>query len=203
VLRLSRDQAIRIVAPHAERLYQIGAAPFPLFQSTYPNVALHSSRTRANILYDLMVIEARKEFDGVKNTRIIDAPMGVTLIEIDEKVLIRCKKLDDEGLPSNYPTERAKDYDDGDDLPGIPPAPQRLTLGYRLNRLQTAVRDVLISNTTGGRFLYDIILDEPGDDNIVILGKSPKDKPPTSGNAEAPKRRVRIRASEEQTEIEQ
>src|SRR5207249_1056344 len=116
-------------------------------------------------------------------------------IEIEEKLLIRCKKLGGDSLPSNYPTERAEEYDRGDDLPGIPPAPQRLTLGYRLNRLQTDLKDVLISNSIGGRLLYDIILDAP-DDNIMIIEKSSNGNPPTSGRSETSRRRVRIRGSE-------
>lgn len=200
MLRLRRDQSINIIAPHKERLYYIAATPLSIYLETYPNQAIHSARTRANILYDLMIAQARKEFLGVKGTQIIDAPMGVTLIEIDGKILIRCKKLDEDGLPSNYPTERAIDYDNGDNLPGIPLSPQRLTLGYRLSRLQTALRDVLVSNHLAGRLLYDIILDAP-DDNIIVLGKSGNGTPPTSGAAETPRRRVRIRGSEEQTEI--
>lgn len=200
MLKLKRDEAIPIIAPHAERLYYIAATPLSDYLKTYPNLTIHCATTRAGILHDLMIDKARKEFLGVKGVRLIDAPMGVTLIEIDEKVLIRCKKLDEGGLPSNYPTGRAVEYDNGDDLPGIPPEPQRLTLGYRLNRLQTGLRDVLLSNHLAGRFIYDIILEAP-EDNIIVLGNSGNGNPPTSGTAETPRRRVRIRVSEEQTEI--
>ena len=136
MLRLSRDQALEVLTPHAERLYRIGAVPWERWQSEYPNQVLHTPRTRANVLYDLMVNQARTEFRGIRGTEIVDPPNGVVLLDIDQRVLIRFKKLDDESLPRNYPTDAAKDWDIGEDLPGIPSSPQRLTLGYRLNRLQ-------------------------------------------------------------------
>jgi hypothetical protein len=200
VLRLSRDQALEVLTPHAERLYRIGTTPFASWQSEYPNLALHTPRTRANVLYDLMVNQARIEFRGIRGTAIIDPPSGVVLLDIDQQVLIRFKKLDDDSLPRNYPTLAAKDWDIGEDLPGIPSSPQRLSLGYRLNRLQTTVKDVMVSNTLAGRLLYDIILDEP-DEGIIVLPDNGSGSPPSSNPAQRVHRRVRIRGSEEQAEI--
>jgi hypothetical protein len=197
LLKLSRSQVIDVIDPHKERLFKIGAIPFERWQTEYPNFAVHTARTRANALYDLMVQQARIEFRGIRGSVIIDTRDGVTLLEIDEKVLIRFKKLDDDSLPRNFPTERAKDYDMGEELPGIPSSPQRLSLGYRLNRLQTEVKDVLISNSLGGRLLYDIILEEPKE-GIAIVPQSPS--APDSGAA-TKRRRIIIRPSEEQTEL--
>lgn len=200
MLRLSRDQSLSVLTPHAERLYRIGALPFESYQRDYPNQAIHTPRTRANILYDLMVNQARIEFRGIRGAQIIDPPSGVVLLEIDGRVVIRFKKLDDDSLPRNYPTEAAKNWDTGEDLPGIPSSPQRLALGYRFNRLQTAIRDVLISNTLAGRLLYDIILDEP-DDGIMVLPDSGSGSPAPNNRTQRIQRRVRIRGSEEQAEI--
>jgi hypothetical protein len=174
--------------------------PLDIYQRDYPNQALHTPRTRANILYDLMVNQARIEFRGIRDTAIIDPPSGVVVLDINQTALIRFKKLGDDSLPRNYPTEAAKDWDIGEDLPGIPSSPQRLSLGYRLNRLQTAVRDVLVSNTLGGRLLYDIILDEP-DEEIIVLPDSSSGSPPSADGTQRIQRRVRIRGSEEQGEI--
>lgn len=199
MLRLSRDQALAVLRPHAERLYRIGAFPFETYQRDYPNQALHTPRTRANILYDLMVNQARVEFRGIRGAAIVDPPSGVVLLDIEQRAIIRFKKLDDDSLPRNYPTTAAKDWDMGEDLPGIPSSPQRLTLGYRLNRLQTAIQSVLVSNTLAGRLLYDIILDEP-DEGIIVLPDSGSGSP-SSNRTQRVQRRVRIRGSEEQAEI--
>jgi hypothetical protein len=200
VLKLSRDEVIAILAPFAERLFRIGAVPFERWLEEYPNQESHPPRTRANIVYDLMTVQARLEFRGARGTEIIDAPSGVTLLSIADAVCIRFKKLDEESLPSNNRTQATKDWESGDDLPGIPSALQRLALGYRLNRLQTAVKDVLISNSRAGVLLYDIILDEP-DAGLIVLTPKRNDSGSSSGGQTQKPRRVRIRKSDEQTEI--
>jgi len=147
-----------------------------------------------------MVDEARREFRGVRGVEVLDPPSGVTLLVIGDKVCIRFKKLDEEGLPRNYPTASARDWENGEDLPGIPSALQRLSLGYRLNQLQTSVKDVLISNTQAGRLLYDIILEEPSDGVILFEGNK-GNSGSGSSQPQKPQRRVRIRPSEEQAEM--
>jgi hypothetical protein len=147
-----------------------------------------------------MVVQARQEFRGVRGAQVLDPPSGITLLVLEDKVCIRFKKLDEDGLPRNYPTDAARDWHNGEDLPGIPSSLQRLSLGYRLNRLQTAVDDVLISNTLGGRLLYDIILEAPSDSAILFeinRGDHGSLPPPLR----RPQRRVRIRPSEEQAEM--
>ena len=199
MLRLSRDEVIAAIGSFLEPLYRVGATPLKRYQGEYPNRDLHSNRTRANILYDLMVDQARREFRGIRDAELIEPPSGVTLLTIRDKVCIRFKKLDDDGLPSNYPTPAAKDWENGEDLPGIPSSLQRLSLGYRLNKLQTAVRDVLISNSLAGRLLYDIILEEPNDGVILLDDKT--NNSGSGGQSQKPQRRVRIRPSEEQAEM--
>jgi hypothetical protein len=199
MLRLLRSEVIQIIEPFLDPLYRIGAMPFERYQAEYPNKPLHSSRTRACIMYDLMVDQARQEFLGVRDTEIIDRPNGVTLLQVSERICVRFKKLDEDGLPSNYPTAAARNWEKGEDLPGIPSALQRLCLGYRLNRLQTRVEDVLISNTLAGRLLYDIILEEPAEGLLLMDGR--KGVVDVGDQGQRPQRRVRIRPSEEQTEL--
>jgi hypothetical protein len=200
VLKLSRDEVVAILEPFAERLFRVGAVPFERWLAEYPNQENHPPRTRANVVYDLMAVQARLEFRGVRGTEIIEAPSGVTLLGIADRVCIRSKKLDEESLPSNNRTQATKDWENRDDLPGIPSALQRLALGYRLNRLQTEVKDVLISNSRAGVLLYDIILDEPDAGLIVLPSRGTDSGSSGSGQTQRP-RRVRILKSEEQTEI--
>jgi hypothetical protein len=197
VRKLSRDQCIELIEPQKQRLYRIASGPFDATLGM-EHVTDFSPRTLANIRYDLMIKQARVEFRGIRGTQMVDAPYGVTLLEIDQKAIIRFKMLDDGGFPSNYPTDRATDYELCLDLPGIPPAPQRLWFGYRPNKLQTKLDAVLITNTVGKRLVYEVILDEPNE-GIVVLPDSGSNTP---NDAQQPRRsRVRIRASEEQTEL--
>ncbi len=194
--RLSRDEVISVVEPYSEQLYSIGAEPFAEYMEKYPNLAIHSTRTRANIIWDLMVNRVHREFRGVSSTKIIVTRNGVVLLIVAEKVCIRFKKLNMGGFPSNFPTPAAINWDRGEDLPGIPSAPQRLSLGYKLNRLQTAVVEVQITNVLNGRYVYGITLEAPSEGLIVL------DSRDSATSTEAtPKRRVFIRPSEEQSEM--
>lgn len=185
-----------MIEPYSEQLYSIGADPFTEYMKKYPNLAIHSTRTRANIIWDLGVDRVHRGFRGVSNTKIIVTKNGVVLLVIAEKVCIRFKKLSMAGFPSNFPTPAAVNWDRGEDLPGIPSAPQRLSLGYKLNRLQTAVVEVQITNILNGRYVYGITLEAPSEGLIVLDSRDS-----TVSTEATPKRRVFIRPSEEQSEM--
>ena len=200
MLRLSRDQVITVIEPHSEQLYRVGSEPFARYIQEYPNLALHSPRTRANIVWDLMIDQVQREFRGVRNTEIIMRPSGIVLLAIADKVCFRCKKLDEDGLPSNYPTSAALSWDRDEDLPGIPSALERLSLGYKLNNLQTAVRAVQITSTFYGRYQYGITLEEPSE-GLLLMDNRGRDSGGGAASAARNQRRVFIRPTEEQTEM--
>ena len=194
---LSCDDAIEILEPYIDRLWRCGSLPYRDYIENYPNQSVHRVSTRAGIVHDLMISHMRDEFEGVTGTRIIEPDsVDLTLLEIDERILLRFKKLTDDKLTRNYPTRHARDYDRGQDLPGIPPASQRMTLGYRLNRLQTGVRDVLVTYAVGKELVYAIVLEEP---QTGIAEVPSGGSPPPS---ESQPSRVRIRATEFQRKLE-
>jgi hypothetical protein len=140
----------------------------------------------------------REEFDGIVGARIIEPEnVNLTLLEIEECILLRFKKLTADKLTRNYPTRHACDYDRGRDLPGIPPAAQRMTLGYRVNRLHTNVRDVLVTYAIGKDVIYAISLDAP-DPGVIVMPSG--GTPPNEGGA--PASRVRIRVSDFQRKFD-
>ena len=195
---LSCDEAVSVLEPHRDRLWRCGALPYRDYKKTYPNQSVHRASTRAGIVRDLMVDRVRKEFEGVPGTRIIEPEnVALTLLEIDERILLRCKKLTADKLTRNYPTTHARDYDRGRDLPEIPPAAQRMTLGYRVNRLQTDIRDVLITYAIGKEVIYSLVLDEP-QQGIVVMPPPARGTPNTGASGAS---RVRIRVSEYQPRL--
>jgi hypothetical protein len=198
--RLHQEEVIEILRPHYDRLWRIAAFPFYDYQNTYPNTTVHSLRTRANIIHDLMVHRARREFDGVDGTRIIDLtyPNSRTLLEIDQRILLRFKKLDELKQSRNYPTRFLRDYELDRDLPGIPPRAHRLTLGYILNSFQTEVQYVLVTSVIGKRIEYDVELYIPNDKLISIA-----DAATTYSEGKRPRRLVRVRVTEQRKLIRQ
>jgi hypothetical protein len=167
---LNESEVAELLRPHYDRLWRCGALPFIKYKEKYPDQPIHHPRTSASIVHDLMVHQARVEFDGVRGARILDLahPYNRTFLEIRERALIRFKKLDENKQPRNYQTDFVRDYDEDNDLPGIPPKAHRLTLGYRLNPLRTEVLDVLITSYLGNRLEFDIELYIP-DQKIISI----------------------------------
>lgn len=95
------------------------------------------SRAQAACTYCHMLAEAERRFSSRAGVRMIEI-RGLKLWLCEEaNAVIRLKKMDEDGRGRNYPTQQAKDFDRGDDLPGLPMPPLRLTAGYLLDRTGT------------------------------------------------------------------
>lgn len=67
----------------------------------------------------------------------------------DADAVVRFKKMDEDGLTRNYPTEQAKDFDRGLPLPGLPMPPVRLTAGYLLDATSTQFERTQVARPVG------------------------------------------------------
>jgi hypothetical protein len=91
------------------------------------------SRAQAVCTYCHMVAEADRRFFNQVGIRAFEI-RGLKLWLFEQAdVVIRFKKMDEDGLTRNYPTKQAIDFDAGRELPGLPMPPVRLTAGYLLD----------------------------------------------------------------------
>lgn len=87
-----------------------------------------------------MAAEADRRFLDRPAVRPLDLS-GLRLWLFEEAdVVVRFKKMDEDGRVRNYPTKQAKNFDRGFDLPGLPMPPVRLTAGYLLEAAGTFAR---------------------------------------------------------------
>jgi hypothetical protein len=104
-----------------------------------------SSRAQAACTYDHMVAEADRRFLGRAGVRLIESKtLKLWLFEVAD-VVVRFKKMDEDGRTRNYPTRHAKDFDRGFDLPNLPMPPIRLSAGYLLDKTGTTLERTQIS----------------------------------------------------------
>jgi hypothetical protein len=97
-----------------------------------------------------MVAEAERRFDGRADIRMIPIRgLKLWLLGNDEHTVIRLKKMDEDGRSRSYPTKQAKAFDHNDQLPGLPPSPTRITVGYLLDATGTAIRRVQVAKPNG------------------------------------------------------
>lgn len=189
---ISMEQVKTCLGPHFDRLYRCSVGWFDRYQESYPDRPVHDPRTRASIAHDLMVDAARREFDGVGGARFIEIRgKHLTLLDIDEKVIILFKKLDTNRTPRCYPTENSKQLLNGTpDLPEIPPAATLVVVGYVLTYSQTAIKRVSIIKPKGSgarpEWYFDLELSVPS-----APASSAPASPATSEKPEIPARRIR------------
>ena len=115
-------------------LDQIARLAHAKYRAYAPDVLLElDARAQAACTYAHMGAEADRRFIGRAGVRDLDIRgLRLWLFE-DANAVVRLKKMDEDGLTKNYPTEQAKDFDRGYDIPGLPMPPVRLTAGYLLD----------------------------------------------------------------------
>ncbi len=108
----------------------------------------HSSRAAATCTYDHMVAEAERLLTGRERVVFKDI-RGLKVWIVDDKAVVRFKKMDEDGRSRNYPTKQAKEYDKQQQLPGLPSPPLNLVAGYFPDPTGTEVVRVQVSRPLG------------------------------------------------------
>jgi len=132
------DQTMSALAPYLDEFDQITRGAHARYRAYNPADLLeHDARAQAACTYSHMNAEAERRFIGKSGVIGLEI-RGLKLWLFEEaNGVIRLKKMDEDGNTRNYPTEQAKDFDRGWDLPGLPMAPVRLTAGYLLDKTGT------------------------------------------------------------------
>lgn len=146
---ISQSEADIILEPYKESLRLCVSMAWRYYNEHYGHVHhLHTPRTRASILHDLMVHNARKNFEGKPGIEMRDM-RGLFLLIVDGQLLIRFKKLDEDKMSRSIPTRQTEDFLAQMDLPGMPPRATAIIVGYELNRLQTEMAAITVTCPNG------------------------------------------------------
>jgi len=117
-----------------------------------------SAHCRARFIYDHIVFRARAHFDGKKGVKIHEKH-GFLILNIDDKLTIRFKKLDDKRRTSNIPTRQQVLFSMQLEMPGMPSA-SRLVAGYQLDQLQLSIKEIAITCPVGRKVEWFISISE-------------------------------------------
>ncbi len=93
----------------------------------------HDASTQAHCTNRHIIVEAHNVLDDLPLVRHIEVRQQNLWLFESANSVVRFKKTDEVGISSNYPTSQATAFDDGEELPGLPVAPTRLTVGYLLD----------------------------------------------------------------------
>lgn len=158
----------------------------PMIRMTFP------PRTTANVLNSLIIDEARKQFAGVRGSEFLDT--NQTTYHFLNGCALWYKQLGADGLPSNYPTDLAKELMSGT----FEFAPQRLllVLGFRFDDAFQNLKLVEIQRYQSTKFCkFYIELEKITPRSQVI------EMPTQISDAIGTRTRVRIKRGPEQTEL--
>lgn len=146
----SLDDIVSGIEPWLDDFDQIARSGHARYRGYAPEVLIElDRRAQAACTYSHMVAEADRRFLGERGVRPLEIRgLKLWLFEAAD-VVIRFKKMDEDGKTRNYPTKQAKDFDRGDDLPGLPMPPVRITAGYFLDQTGTRIERTQISRPEG------------------------------------------------------
>jgi|GEM_PF-1196448 len=129
---LEQSRADELIGHHYSQIHDFIKGAFAEYRSEYPEAQRlkHHSRTRANIISDLIIDGAARYFahvDGVFFHEI----SGMRIFVLPGDIALRFKKLDEEFLPRNQMTNQVINFRNQLPLPGIPTI-SNLEAGYVL-----------------------------------------------------------------------
>lgn len=137
---LTKPAAIAILRPHERELRLCVTRAWERWLELSSRFSLPTKRLRANAMHDLMVDEARARFADFETAEAENR----FVVLLSEQAHVRFKKLGEDGLPRNYPTQGALLFEYQPELPGLLEPFARLTVGYRLDKAGTRVEAVEI-----------------------------------------------------------
>jgi len=137
------------LSPYLDRLDGIlrhGHATYECYPAEL--VVDHDASTQAHCTFRHSLAEAHRVLDDLPGVRHMEIRgQNLWLVE-PANAVVRFKKTDEDGVSANYPTTQAVAFDEGDELPGLPPMPTRLTAGYLLDATGTGFMRSQISLPT-------------------------------------------------------
>jgi hypothetical protein len=108
----------------------------------------HDPRAAAANTYCHMLAESERCLLGKRGIVPKDI-RGLKVFLVEDKAVLRLKRMDEDGRSRNYPTKQARDYDRGVEFPELPPPATRLTVGYLADATGTTVERVQVAKPMG------------------------------------------------------
>lgn len=158
-----------VLEKHEERLANIVLSSWGDWRTSPCAGVWRTKRGAAVFMWEQMIVRAHEEFDGVAGVHIIEGDETFKFL-VDNRVLFRFKKADEAGLSANTPTQMALAFHDHEtNLFGLPEV-MRVEVVYQLNRLETAVDDILVVCRDGNRvaWTYSVLNRAAGDGQVPI-----------------------------------
>jgi len=141
-------QVKEVLAPYETQLAEAALGALADWKAIQKTVFLDNLRTRANVIWERFITRAKKSLDAKPNVQIIEKNQ-TALFVFDNRVALRFKFADKNGISRNFPTQLALDFNDPQvDIIGIPDV-IRTDFVYVLNSLKSDIEKLMIVKRNG------------------------------------------------------
>lgn len=136
--------------PYLERIYGRFDAAFDLYLQEYSDRARAEldERASASALWCHILKEFQREFLEEPGFHFIER-RGLHLINMRDELVMRWKKVDENGRHRNADTEQQRQFDAQATFPDIPAAAARLVLGYQPDLAWSRIERVTVRRPKG------------------------------------------------------
>ncbi|MEM7046960.1 MAG: hypothetical protein AAF442_04840 [Pseudomonadota bacterium] len=141
--RLNQEEAHEILAPYIPDMAKAPHLGLDRYNSSVePGArAEHRPSTSANSIYDHTWAELIEKLGEKVGLHFLEIN-GLKILNFDDKLVLRLKKVDQQGQHSNISTKQQKAFDAQESIPGLPF--ERLILGYEPDQVFSRVIRVTI-----------------------------------------------------------
>lgn len=156
-----QQRVMGLLAPHLDRLFPIFGAAVDMFNSEVSRRAIAELNTRAiaNSVWCHLWAGLQREFLDEPGFHFIES-RGLSVVNINDELVMRVKKVDENGRHQNADTEQQRAFDQQLDLPDIPPAATRIVMGYQPDEAFSQVERVLVRRPKGRWVSQVVVVDD-------------------------------------------
>lgn len=144
--------------------------------STHPGMRVRCRRT---LHQDLVVKHVEAAFGEIPGFKVLEDGNGRVLLIVADRLVLQFKHIKRDFRTANFPTKLARDFDAQRHIDGLPPLP-RLTVGYRLDQLETKVEGIYVIFAVAKQRVWHYRLDDDAF-GTEVLELLPVDPTPDAG----------------------
>lgn len=196
---ITEREARQILIPHHGRFHDVMDTAWTRWVKDHrPLLPFHTPTGRANLIHDLIEDEARKRFAGLQGAKPVDGQSERFLLNVEDRILVQFKLLDQRLLTRNYPTRTAISFEYQQPwIDGMPTYPH-VSAGYCLDRTGTDVEGYYIVCAEGKQVEWFYRLERAASGVVVPYPPVAQPELPLDGRLVHPKGRRHDRPAESQ-----
>jgi len=156
-----QQEVMAVLEPFLPKISEIYDAAVHMYHSETSARARadHDSRAALNAIYRHAWMGYQRELADQGGFHFLKV-RGLHVLNIRDKVVLRAKKVDANGLHTNNQTQQQLDYDRQRAIPGLPLEAVRVVVGYQLDPAFSIVERVIVRCPSGHWAAQVVVLDD-------------------------------------------